>query len=135
MNQRHILLLDPKAGSRRNLAFLLHLAGYLVSEASATDEALNRLGLCGETPPIDLLLACEGDPALDLPGLLFQLRSRHQSVLILTGQQPPRLVIPSPWVSCHRLDVIETLARRYWTTDFFPLSLGHCAEIPDEALT
>jgi CheY-like chemotaxis protein len=112
MPERHILLLDPNGGNRRNLAFLLHLAGYRVTEVGAGDEALNRLALCGGGAGVDLLLVCLGEPGLDLVGLLDWRRHRQLPMLIVSEQvgilgRPTGTAAP---LSCRRREVIETLA-------------------------
>lgn len=123
MTQRHILLLDPNAGNRRNLAFLLHLAGYAVTEVAAADEALNRLSLSTEGRRPDLLLACEGDPGLNLPRVLAQLAQQRDGILVVTGSGPDAdgREMPQIFSHCRRNEVIETLAR-HWAGDKQPSS-------------
>ncbi len=119
MVQRHILLLDPNGGNRRNMAFLLYLAGYQVTEVADGDEALNRINLATCENQADLLLVCEGDPALDLSQLLGRLQHRRGSTLIVAA--PPAAGAPRPlpptWNSCPRHEVIETLAR-HWAKNY-----------------
>lgn len=118
MNQRRILLIGPNAGDRRNLAFLLHLAGYKVTEMAAIDEALNRLNLSQEAQRPDLLLVCEDESGLGLPDVLARLQQQTNSVLVVTRPQNgiPRGRMPQFLPSCQRTEVIETLAR-FWATE------------------
>jgi|GEM_PF-3867594 len=119
MNQRHVLLLDPDDDQRRNLAFLLRLAGYRVTEVADGDETLNRLTLCSENLPVDLLLICPGATALNLGDFLQRLQP----------WQPPHLIVSeelgvirqssdstSPPKTCRRNEIIETLGA-FWAAN------------------
>ena len=123
MPKRHILLLDPHGGNRRNLAFLLQLAGYRVTEVGAGDEALNRLALCGDGVAVDLLLVCLGESGLDLGGLLDWRRQRQLPMLIVSEQVgiPRRSTGTAAPLSCRRREVIETLAG-LWSGQALPNS-------------
>lgn len=133
MTQRHILLLDPNGGNRRNLAFLLHLAGYAVTEVAAVDEGLNRFQLSKEAQRPDLLLVCEGDPSLSLPEVVAQLGRQRDCVLVVTEAEEagPGRRIPQIFPSCRRNQVIETLAR-YWTADSSSFSSARTSGAPQE---
>jgi hypothetical protein len=123
MPERHILLLDPNGGTRRNLAFLLHLAGYRVTEVGAGDEALNRLALCGDGLAVDLLLVCLGEPGLDLVELLHWRRQRRLTTLIVSEQigLPRGPTGMTETLSCRRREVLETLAA-LWSAQVLPNS-------------
>lgn len=135
MIQRHILLLDPNGGNRRNLAFLLHLAGYKVTEVAAVDEALNRLSLGEEAQRPDLLLVCESDSAVSLPEILPQLQQQRDRVLVVTQPQKASFQgqLPQILPSCLRTEVIETLAR-FWTTASGHSPLASHPGAPQESL-
>lgn len=113
MPERHILLLDPDDGNRRNLAFLLHLAGYRVTEMDDEDETLNRLQLCGGEMPVDLLLICSDRAGLNLGELLGRLKQWQLPWVIVSDNfgliQPAAGMTGFP-ATCRRIDVIETLA-------------------------
>lgn len=118
MQQRHILLLDPNDGNRRTLAFLLHLAGYRVTEVVDGDEALNRLTLGPKTSLADLLLICLGETSISLGELLAQANRCPLPVLIVSEEvgllRPAAAPATAPW-SCRRGTVVETLAH-FWAT-------------------
>lgn len=121
MIQRHILLLDSNTAARRNLAFLLHLAGYEVTEVAAAEEALNRLSLSDAANLADLLLVCEGDPVLRLPGIFSQLQQQKDRILMVTaaGTEVPGRRMPPLLPSCRRDEIIETLTR-FWASPSNP---------------
>lgn len=113
MGQRRILLLDPNDGNRRNLAFLLRLAGYQVTEMVDEDETLNRLELCAGALPVDLLLVCPDGAGFNLGRLLGRLQQWQLPCLIVSqhiGLIHPARSSPGAPATCRRNEVIETLA-------------------------
>ena len=131
MGQRHILLLDPNDGNRRNLAFLLHLAGYRVTVVNDGHEALNRVAICLDPEHIDLLVVCLPGPTLDMPELLDGLRQKQLPALLVdenlglprqTGNSSLKLRC------CRRDEIIETLAT-LWPSESATLSPSPIASI------
>lgn len=135
MNRRHILLLDPNGGNRRNLGFLLQLTGYQVTEVAAEDEALNRLAHCGDSHPFDLLLICQDQPGAHPWGGLSGLQQKQLSLLLVTDPpdnhfKPQRAEIPLQ--SCRRNEIIETLARFWAIPQNQADQVNELQERPDE---
>lgn len=123
MGQRHILLLDPNDGNRRNLAFLLRLAGYQVTEMVDEDETLNRLELCAGALTVDLLLVCPDGAGFNLGELLGRLQQWQLPCLIVSqhiGLIRPTRTIPGAPATCQRKEVIQTLAGLWPSPD------NHC---------
>lgn len=130
MGQRHILLLDPNDGNRRNLAFLLHLAGYQVTEMVDENETLNHLELCPGALTVDLLLVCPDGAGFHLGELLARLQQRRLACLIVSqhiGLIRPAGTIPGAPASCRRNEVIEALA------GLWPAPDSHCGATPKPA--
>lgn len=124
MNQRYILLLDPCDDKRRNLAFLLRLAGYRVTAVSDGHEALNRIAIRLDPETIDLLVVCLHGPTIDVPGLLGALQQRQLPALWVSEDSDlTRQTRHSPQMrrSCRRNEIIETLAT-LWPSQVAPLS-------------
>lgn len=124
MNQRHLLLLDPSDDKRRNLAFLLHLAGYRVTAVSDGYEALNRIAICLDAETIDLLVVCPQGPMIDVPELLGTLQQTQLPALWVSENAAPTWQLRnSARVSriCRRNEIIETLAT-LWPSDAATLS-------------
>jgi CheY-like chemotaxis protein len=130
MGQRHILLLDPNDGNRRNLAFLLHLAGYQVTEMVDENETLNHLELCAGALTVDLLLICPDGAGFNLSELLGRLQQWQLACLIVSQHigliRPARIISGAP-ASCRRNEVIEALAGLWPATD------NQCGSTPKPA--
>lgn len=117
-NVRHIMVVDSSSEAPSNLAFLLKLAGFRVSEFNDEMEACNWLQQQEAVQrPADMLLLVDPRAERTLFALLFQIRQLNPGLeLLLAAPQPLELAgqicqLEPPVRQCAASDV-HTLTRQ-----------------------